>query len=134
MNGKRFILAGLAGFAVLFAIGALWHIVALGNFYAAHSKFTIDNMAFVIIGLFLTGFLLSFIYPLGYRGKSPALEGYRFGILMGAVWMVPTGFVIFLGAGIMSPNAFLVDFLWHILVEEGIAGLVIGLIYGKKAS
>ncbi len=88
-------------------------------------------MVFVFIGFFLTGFLLSAIYPIGYKGGSPASEGYRFGMLMGAVWMIPSAFVIFLGAGIGTPVGILVDMPWHILIEEGIAGLVIGLVYGK---
>jgi len=43
-------------------------------------------------------------------------------------------FVIFLGADIATPVGVVVDMPWHILVEEGIAGLVIGLVYGKTPS
>jgi hypothetical protein len=135
MNVKKFLLAGLAAFAVIALLGGLWHKVLLGNFYGEHFKFVADiNMVKVIIGFFLTGFLLSAIYPIGYKGGSPASEGYRFGMLMGAVWMVPTAFVIFLGAGLVTPVGVVVDMPWHILIEEGIAGLVIGLVYGKIPS
>ncbi len=132
MNLKKFILAGLAAFAVMALLSGLWHKVLLGSFYGEHINFIADvNIVKAIIGFFLTGLLLSAIYPIGYKGGLPASEGYRFGMLMGAVWMVPTAFVIFLGAGIATPVGVLVDLPWHILIEEGIAGLVIGLVYGK---
>jgi hypothetical protein len=135
MNLKKFILAGLAAFVVMALLGGLWHKVLLGSFYGEHFKYIADaDMVMVMIGLFLTGFLLSAIYPVGYKGGSPASEGYRFGMLMGAVWMIPTAFIIFLGAGLVTPVGILVDMPWHILVEEGIAGLVIGLVYGKIPS
>ena len=132
MNFKKFVLAGLAAFAVMALLGGLWHKVLLESFYSAHFELLADvDIVLVMIGFFLTGFLLSAIYPVGYKGGSPASEGYRFGMLMGAVWMVPTAFVIFLAADIATPVGILVDMPWHILVEEGIAGMVIGLIYGK---
>jgi len=53
---------------------------------------------------------------------------------MGAGWIVPTAFVIFLSAGIVTPVGVVVDMPWHIPVEEEIAGLVIGLVYGKTPS
>ena len=135
MSFKKFILAGLAAFAVLALLGGLWHKVLLGSFYNTHFKLLAGvDMVLVMIGFFLTGFLLSAIYPVGYKGGSPASEGYRFGMLMGAVWMVPTAFVIFLGADIATPVGILVDMPWHILIEEGIAGMVIGLVYGKIPS
>ena len=135
MNFKKFLLAGLAAFAVLALLGWLWHKVLLKNFYLAHFKYIADvDTVMVMIGLFLTGFLLAAIYPIGYKGGSPASEGYRFGMLMGAVWAIPTAFVIFLGAGLVTPIGILVDMPWHILVEEGLAGLVIGLVYVKIPS
>ncbi len=135
MSVKKFILAGLAAFAVMAVLGGLWHKVLLGSFYEAHFKYIADaDMVIVMIGLFLTGFLLSAIYPIGYKGGSPSSEGYRFGMLMGAVWIVPTAFVIFLGADLVTPVGILVDLPWHILIEEGLAGMVIGLVYGKIAS
>ena len=135
MNLKKFLLAGLAAFAVMALLGGLWYKILLKSFYLAHFKYIADvDMVIVMIGLFLTGFLLAAIYPIGYKGGSPASEGYRFGMLMGAVWAVPTAFIIFLGAGLVTPVGILVDMPWHILVEVGIAGLVIGLVYGKIPS
>jgi hypothetical protein len=38
MNGKKWFLAGLAGFAVMFALSGLWYMVLMSKFYRAQDQ------------------------------------------------------------------------------------------------
>jgi hypothetical protein len=71
------------------------------------------------------------IYPMGYSGKKPVLEGYRFGADIGFIIIVAVASV-FERTGI-SDTTILVDVLWHTLIEEPAVGIVIALIYGRGA-
>jgi hypothetical protein len=61
---------------------------------------------------------------------SPAVSGLRFGLLAGICWLMPYSLVLF-GVYKFPYAALPLDFAWA-LVEQGIGGLVIGLIYGKS--
>ena len=134
MSAKKFVLAALAGFAVMFGLSTLWHKVIMVNFYGKHYKSIVENVdiIYVLCGYLVLAYLMSLIYPIGYKGGSPLKEGSRFGVIMGLVMLMPMTIIVLLGTGIVSHMGALVDVLWH-LIEEGVGGTVIALVYGRKA-
>ncbi|MCG8608210.1 hypothetical protein MJD09_24905 [bacterium] len=66
-----------------------------------------------------------------YQGGSPDSEGFKFGALIGLIWILPFSLIIH-GIWNVSLTAVLVDSVWHI-VEEGLVGIVVGFIYGTDA-
>ena len=58
------------------------------------------------------------------------MSGLRFGLVAGVCWLMPYSLVLF-GVYKFPYVALPLDFAWA-LVEQGIGGLVIGLIYGKS--
>jgi hypothetical protein len=84
-----------------------------------------------IIGFLVQGFLLSYIYMKYYKGESPFKEGFLYGIYTGFLVSLP--FVFFMWANYTVR--------YRAVIAEGlgmgfrllIAGIVIGLIFGKKA-
>ena len=75
--------------------------------------------------------MMAYMYPKGYSGGSPAVEGLKFGIMIGIVWVLPHALIRHGAMVSMTGKMLLVDAIWH-LVEQGIAGLIIGLIYGGQ--
>jgi hypothetical protein len=75
---------------------------------------------------------MSLIYPVGYKGGSPAKEGLRFGVLIGLVVWLTANLTIH---GVLKNTlaSALVDSVWHI-VEQGIGGIAIALVYGKSSA
>ena len=92
MNTKKLLLAWLATFVVTFVLAGLWHVVLLGDFYRTNDVALAraeQNMLFVALGQLILAFLMAFAYPIGYKGGSPVKEGFRFGALIGIIWMLP---------------------------------------------
>jgi hypothetical protein len=59
------------------------------------------------------------------------MEGFRFGALIGILIALPLN-VLFVGMFGVGMGAVYVDLPWHV-IEQGVTGLVIGVVYGKIA-
>ncbi len=135
MNGKKWFLSGLAGFAVMFSLSGLWYMVLMPGFYQTQSGGLMreqSNFLFIVLGYIVLAFLMSIIYRVGYKGGSPGKEGLRFGVLIGLVAWLPANLILH-GVWNNPLAAALVDSVWHV-VEQGIGGIVIALVYGKSST
>jgi len=135
MNIKKLILASLGGGMVTFLLGYLWHAVILADFYETHSAALArpePNMMMVALGSLVIAVLMAYTYPIGYKGGSAVKEGFRFGALVGLIWVLPVS-LIFSGVWNYPLVAVIVDSAWHI-VEQGVTGIVIAMIYGTAAA
>ena len=136
MSIGKFLGAALGGGAVMWLVGGLWHALIMEDFYAANSAATgygEPRMLFIILGYAILGVLMAYIYPKGYAGGGGIGEGLRFGVIVGILWTLPHGVVMHgvqLGA---TGKLILVDVVWH-MVEQGIGGIAIALIYGLHSS
>ena len=133
MNVKKFVLAWVAAVVVTFLLAVLWHLFLLADFYEVQTQALAreePNMPVVIVGHLILGFLMAFVYPMGYKGGSPVKEGFRFGALIGLIWILPMSVIIH-GLWNYPLTGVIVDSVWHI-VEEGIAGIGIALVYGRQ--
>ena len=131
MNVKKWFLAGLVGFVVMFILSGLWYMLIMDAFYREQVGALLReqyNFIFIVLGYIVMAFLMSYIYPIGYKGGSPVKEGLRFGVLIGLLIWLSSNLILY-GAHNMTLSASLVDSGWHV-VEEGIGGLVIALVYG----
>ena len=97
MEVRKLILATVLGLAVMMFLSGLWHGLAMRDFYATHSPTLREVPLLRIIGLgyFLLGVLMAVIYPKGYEGGFPWLEGVRFGMFMGLLFTLPRGLVLY---------------------------------------
>lgn len=132
MNTKKLFLAGIVGFVVMFSISGLWYMLLMSGFYetegSAVNKAEVSFL-FIALGYLVMSFLMAYVYPFGYKGGPPVKEGLRFGIVMGLLIWLSANLVLY-GAYNVTLSMTLVDSVYHI-VEEGIGGLVIALIYGS---
>ncbi len=134
MNIKKLVSAWLAGFIVMFSLSGLWYMVLMPDYYSvqfadvarAEPLFT-----WIVLGYLVVSFLLAYIYPIGYKGKSPLKEGLRFGFFMGLIIALPMGLILY-GVHTYPLTATLVDII-YLVVEKTIGGIVIGFVYGSSA-
>lgn len=119
---------------LLFLLGGLFYAAIFADFFAKHysaiQRSAADmKMWAIAVGCLLEAFFLSLIYPKGYKGGSPFGEGFKFGIYFGLLMGVP--YIFFAWA--MMPvtyKALVVDGAITIF-NTIVAGIVIGMIYGK---
>jgi len=85
MNGRRFLIGALAAFAVAFLLSGLWHVVLMGDFYesATVSGREAPLMWAIALAYLMVGAIMAYMYPKGYEGGSPAIEGFKFGAIIG---------------------------------------------------
>jgi hypothetical protein len=85
---------------------------------------------FNLLAYIATAFLLAYIYPIGYRGGSPRVEGIRFGMYMGLLVSLPHTFHVYATVDYAFYSAALV-IAWTIVVW-GAVGIVIALVHGSR--
>jgi hypothetical protein len=131
MNWMRFILATVGGFIALVVVGLLWYTVVFASFYGDAILKTLQAATIMIIVVdILRALILAYVYPIGYKGGTPWLEGIRFGVVMGLVAGLPTGF--FLSAFGQPMNVAGMQLVFHV-VQGAVLGVVVALIYGSAA-
>ena len=122
----------MAAAGTAFLLSFVWHVLLMSDFYDAASAGPMrDPPLFwaVIVAYVIVGLVMAYMYPKGFEGGSPLGEGLKFGIIIGLLWWLPTNLVFY--AAMEGPfSIVLVDGAWHLL-EEGIAGAVLGLVYGS---
>jgi hypothetical protein len=133
---KKALLAAASAAAVMFSLAGLYSGVIARGFIANNVDSTMlrqpPNLVLVFIGYLLLAMLMTALYGRFVRGpQSPAWSGLRFGMAAGVCWLMPYSLVLF-GVYRFPFVALPMDLGWA-LIEQGIGGLVIGLIYGKSA-
>ncbi len=132
MNLKKFTPAALAGSVAMWLLAWLWHMLLVPGFYAANDEAAHhDGLGLIVLAYLLLGALMAYMYPIGYKGGRPVLEGLRFGLLIGLLWVLPHALVRAGAHGGDSISYVLINSAWH-LIEQGAGGVIIGLIYGRS--
>ena len=128
MNLKKMALATLAGGFGMWVIAGVWHNLIMANLYeSVDAKH--EGIGVLLIAYFVLALLMSYIYPLGYKGGNPVWEGLRFGMVIGILWVFPHELAMAGAHG--DPISYVFkNGLWH-MVEQGLGGIIVGLIYGR---
>jgi hypothetical protein len=129
---KKLVFSTLLGGFGMWVVAGIWHNMIMANLYKdVHA--THEGIGLLLIAYFILALLMAYIYPLGYTGKSPWIEGLRYGLIIGLLWVLPHS-VVRLAAHDNSSIVYIIkNSLWH-MVEQGIGGIIIAVIYGKNKS
>ena len=131
MNLKKLLLATAGAFVFLLVINALLFPVFFPDGPPMHYENTrpVPLFQFHLLAFLITAFLMSYLYPLVYRGGSVWKEGLKVGVIMGMFVSLPDTLHVY--ALVEVPLLVqLFPALW-VCVIWGAAGIVIGLIYGR---
>ncbi len=128
MKLKKLILSTAVTGFTMWIISGLWHNLVLPGLYAGEKEATHEGIGILLIAYFVLGLLMAYIYPLGFKGGKPVIEGLRFGALIGLLWVFPHDLAM-AGAHGESLSYVFKNGAWHV-VEQGLGGIVLGLVYG----
>lgn len=140
MNIKKFLLATIFSFVVMFLLSFLWYGVLMMHFYqntpGAIGDMDIINrdqpmILFLVLGYVILAALMAYAYPKGVESEKKIMEGLKFGVWVGLLWILPGSFIQYAVTEVLSLKVVAVDTLWHI-VEQGAGGIVIAIMYGAK--
>ena len=132
---KRTVFAVIAASVAMFSLAGLYTGVLARAFIASHVDQSLlrtpPNLILVFLGYVALALLMSVLYARLVRVTgSPAWSGLRFGMVAAVCWLMPYSLVLF-GVYKFPYAALPLDFAWALL-EQGIGGLVIGMISGKS--
>jgi hypothetical protein len=131
---KRTIVAVIAASLAMFSLAGLYTGVLAREFIATHVDASLlrtpPNLVLVYFGYAVLALLMALLYGRLVRVTgSSAWSGLRFGMVTAVCWLMPYSLVLF-GVYRFPYAALPLDFAWA-LVEQGIGGLVMGLVFGK---
>jgi len=128
MDIKKLLLTAVPGGFGMWVVAGVWHNLIMAHLYAeVHA--THDGIGLLLIAYLILALLMSYLYQLSYRGGSPIMEGVKIGVVVGILWVFPHGLAM-AGAHDESLPYVFKNTAWHI-VEQGVGGLLIGLVYLK---
>lgn len=133
MQTRKFIGAWAAYVAITFCLGFVWHLVLFKNLYHELAIFSRIDNPIIPLGfsaMLIQGAVLSHAYPFFPRTQTPARNGIKFGLLMGV--FIASSAVIAEAAkqNVASLPIWLAVESVYYLLQFGLSGLAIGLIFG----
>jgi len=128
-NIKKFTLSILLCGIGMWIVAGLWHNLIMANLYKdVHA--THDGIGLLLVAYFVLAGFMAYLYPFIYKGKKTVIDGLKFGMLIGLLWVFPHDLAM-AGAHDTSLIYVIKNGVWH-MVEQGIGGIILALIYGKS--
>ena len=137
MNTKKFLMATGASFAVMFLLGGLFHMVIAKDFLLAHVGMAGNvgrqepMMQYIAFGVLCLAAVMAYLYPKGVEGDNHLVQGFKFGMIIGFLWITPFAIIMYGSTMVFSGTTVATFTVWHI-IEQGIGGMIIAMIYGKS--
>jgi hypothetical protein len=131
----KLVISTIVAGIVLFLLGWVFYGLLFMNYFTEYYSLVQRSagdmkMWAIAVSCLLQGFFLSYFYPRMQKGGSPFGEGFKFGFLFGLFESLPYMFSIWATMPV-TYKAVVVDAI-IMFVLTLIAGIIIGLIYGKK--
>lgn len=131
MTMRRAVVTVLVCAAVMWIVAGLWHNLILPGLYAkTHASH--DGIGVLLVAYLVLSALMVLLYRPLLSGRSQILNGLLFGAFIGVLWVFPHELAM-VGAHGKSLTYVLKNAAWHI-VEQGLGGLVIGLLLAQRTS
>lgn len=114
----------------MWLLAGLWHEMFMAKFYSNNAHGPHEGLGIIFVAYMVLGVLMAYLYPSRYKGGRPAIEGFKFGVLIGILWVFPHELTM-AGAHGGSIAYVFKNVAWH-MIEQGLGGVVIGFIYGRN--
>ncbi|HYF05375.1 MAG TPA: DUF1761 domain-containing protein [Patescibacteria group bacterium] len=133
MKTKIFALSFIAYVVITFIFAAGWHLVLFKETYDALGIFTRKEpiIPLGLISMAIQGVLLPYLYSYFYTGGTPWKVGLSFGLIVGVLL---ASVAVFAEAGkneVSSLTTWLVLESIYYLVQFGVVGIVLGMLFGR---
>ena len=132
MRTKQIILGTLAYTLVTFPLAVIWHVVAFKELYQSFSYIEGEpNFLLGLITILIQGVILSFLYPfVSFSGKA-VVRGLKYSLLIGFFFWTSHVLAFVAKQDINNPMHFITMESIYLLLQFGIYGILIGIIYNK---
>ncbi len=134
MNSK-FFPAWAAYVVVTFVLGFVWHLVLFKKIYQRLGIFSRLDDPIIPLGLsamLIQGAILAYVYPMFPKSNSVLAEGLQFGLVLGAFIASSAVFAEAAKQKVTSLPTWLALESTYYVIQFGLAGVAIALVYGKK--
>ena len=133
MNIKLTLLGTLAYTLVTFPIAIVWHLLLFESQYQSFGYF--EGEPSIVLGLMaivIQGFVLSLLFPrVGFAG-SGLLRGLKYSLLIGLFFWTSHVLALVAKQNIDGMILFVAMESFYLLIQFGVFGLLIGLIYRNE--
>ncbi|KAA3613798.1 MAG: hypothetical protein DWQ05_16100 [Calditrichaeota bacterium] len=133
MKLKQIILGTLVYAGITFPIAVLWHVVVFKDLYQSFRYIEGEpNFLLGLITILMQGIILSALYPfVNFSGKA-IIRGLKFSLSIGFFFWTSHVLAFIAKQNIDNTLFFIIMESFYLLLQFGIFGVLIGLIYAKK--
>ena len=133
MNYKLVLAGTLAYTLVTFPLAVVWHVILFTDSYTAFGYFEGEpNFLLGLLTIVIQGFVLSFLYPyVNFRG-SAIVRGLKFSTVVGVFFWTSHVLAFIAKQVVESSVSYALMESFYLILQFGIYGLLIGLIYNKE--
>jgi uncharacterized membrane protein len=132
MDYKRFVVAVILSFIVMFALSVAWNALVMGDLareYGPSIMRDVPMTQWVVIGYLILSLLLTVAYAQSRVSGPRVLRGLKVGVLVGLLWSLPFGLVLH-GVAEYPLLLVIVNSAWA-LVEVGAGGIIVSVAMGE---
>ena len=132
MQLKPLLLAALAYTVGTFFWAVLWHVLLLEEVYTTFGYFE-GEPSFVLgfVTILIQGLVLSLLYPLVQLSGNPLLRGLKYALFVGIFFWTSHVLAFIAKQQVAQATLFLLLETGYLVVQFGLFGLLVGLIYAK---
>lgn len=129
----KFVAMVVAYAGLTMVIAYPWHMIWFHDVYMELKAYTRSEpiVMFGLLAMLTQGVVMAYFYPLFYKGGNPALQGIKFGLVMGLMVYSVMGFAMVAKIDINPISTYLLYNAVFQTIQFVITGAAIGLIYGK---
>lgn len=133
MNKKGFALACVAYLVIVMVVATVWHLGLFWDVYVAAGMREQPLFQLGIASMVIQALIVAYLYPRCTLTGAPITRGLKFGLLIGLL-MGSYGALAEAGKYDVGPVGRFVFYEGvFFLLQYSIVGMVIGLVYGKRA-
>jgi uncharacterized membrane protein len=136
MNMRQFVGAWLIYIAVTFVMGFVWHLVLFKDLYRELAIFSRIDDPIVPLGfaaMLSQGAILAYLFPLLPHDRGPIANGLSFGLLLGVFMATSAVLAEAAKQRVTSLPSWLLVESASYLIQFGLSGIGIGLVFGRSA-
>jgi len=132
MNLKLTLIGTLTYTVVTFPLAVIWHVVLFEERYLHFGYFERDpSFILGLLAIVIQGFVMSLLFPLVNLPGKPIVRGLRYSLIIGAFFWTSHVIAYVAKNAVESSIAFVLMESFYLILQFGIYGICIGLVYGK---
>ena len=120
---------------VTFPLAVIWHVAIFKEQYQSFGYFEGEPSFLIgLLTIIIQGIVLSFLYPFVKFNGSAYVRGLKYSLLIGLFFWTSHVLAFVAKQVISNPMLFITMESFYLLLQFGIFGVLIGLIYAKPAA